>query len=53
VTFYVAFGFFVVAILVIGFLAVRWAVGRDRVARAARQGEPGPTPTDIADTPGT
>lgn len=40
----VVFGIFVAAILILGVVAVRWAVRRDRLARAqqaARTGPPG------------
>jgi hypothetical protein len=43
----VVFGIFVAAILVLAVVAVRWAVRRDRVARARqaqRSGPPGPAP---------
>jgi hypothetical protein len=36
-TFDVVFGFFAAAMVAIGFLAVKWAVGRDRQARRARE----------------
>ena len=41
------FGFFAAAMVAIAFLAVRWAVGRDREARGLRdQAGDGPTGTD-------
>jgi hypothetical protein len=60
IAFDVVFGLFVVAILALAFLAIRWAMRRDRLARA-RQAElrgtaaeppsgtsmaPGPTPKE-------
>jgi hypothetical protein len=36
VAFYLVFGFFAAAMVVIAVLAVRWAVGRDRDARRLR-----------------
>ena len=52
VAFDVVFGAFVLAMVVLGVLAIRWGVRRDRVARArrARGAEPG---TDAAATPAT
>lgn len=47
VAFDAVFGFFVLSIVVIAVLAVRWAAGRDRAARQARPG-----PTDGAPGPG-
>ena len=40
VAFDVVFAVFVVAILVLAVVAVRWARGRDRMARARRDGSP-------------
>jgi hypothetical protein len=43
IAFDVVFGLFVVAILALAFLAIRWAIRRDRLARA-RQAELRATP---------
>jgi len=48
----VVFGIFVAAILVLGFIAVRWAVRRDRVARA-RQAQRSGQPDPVSPTGGT
>ena len=51
IAFDVVFGLFVVAIVVVAFLAVRWGVRRDRVARA-RQAESQAGGSAAASAPG-
>jgi hypothetical protein len=51
VAFGVVFGAFVVGILALAVVAVRWAVQRDRLARA-RQAQATPTPNPPGDPPG-
>jgi hypothetical protein len=47
VTFDLVFGFFVLAMVAIAVLAVRWAVGRDRAEKRSREmAEPGTPPKD-------
>jgi hypothetical protein len=46
--FFIVFGLFVVAMIGLAVMAVRWSVGRDRLARTAQaaETEPTPRPTD-------
>ncbi len=55
IAFDVVFGLFVVAILALAFLAIRWAMRRDRLARARQaelRGTPAEPPSATSTAPG-